>query len=314
MSILNTSLCGSTNGNTGVGDCPLDPGVLKGIIKVPNGIVLSDTQMASQASVLTALRALVMADLRSSRAFPFPPQVTFTDNSTDSTFQTFGDQSSALTNEGAYDWTFQFRKGGKCLSDQLRKFNGDSNARFLVYDEKGNLYGTKVGKDMWGIPANYIYTDKMKVAVPDAVAVYAYRVNFLPAYFNDSLAFVGLNLVDLLSLNGLININLELSGTRTAGVFKFKALAGCNKTDLYDLYSTNIAGLAPADLVVTRNGNRVTVTSIVVDANIKGWTITLDTTDPDYNVAGPFVFSLPPVSVLATALIVGYESLTLDVA
>jgi len=314
MSILNTSLCGTTNGNTGVGDCPLDPGVLKAIIKVPQGVVLTEAQMASKETVMTALRALVQADLRSQRAFPFPPQVTFTDNSTDPAFQTFGDQSSALTNEGIYNWMFQFRKGGKCLSDQLRKFNGDSNANFLVFDEKGNLYGTKVGNDMYGIPANYIYTDKMKVAVPDAVAVYAYRVDFLPTYFNDNLAFVGLNLAELLSLSGLININLELSGARAANVFKFKALAGCNKSDLYPLYSAQIASLSPADIVVTRLGNRVTVTSIVVDPNISGWTITLDTTDPDYNAAGPFVFSLPAVSKLVAAGLTGYESLTLTVA
>ncbi|KIO75577.1 hypothetical protein TH53_19760 [Pedobacter lusitanus] len=268
--------------------------------------------MASPETVMAALRAALINDNPSLRIYPFPVQVTFTDNSTDAAFQTFGSGSLAPVNDGMYDWTFQFTKGGLCLSNKLRKFNGNSNQKFLVVDGQGMLYGTKVGTSLKGIPANYIFTDKLKAATYETATIYAYRVNFMPTYFNENIAFLKLNLVDLLGLNGLQDIVISNAAPRVTNVIKVKLTTGCAGIDMYDLYSTELA--AVGNFVVTEAGKNITITSVAADPNSKSFTITLDATDPDYSVAGPFIVSTAPVSVLTAAGVVGYEGKPLTVA
>lgn len=314
MSLLNTTACLVNGANTGVNECPLDFKLAQFIIKVPESFELTAAQMASKESIMAAIIAAISADLPSERIYPYPQQVAITDNSTDPAFQAFSSGSSAPANDGMYDWMFQFTKGALCLSNQLRKFNNDSNSHFLVVDANGNLYGTKVGTSLKGIPANYIYTDKFKMATYTEVTLYAYRVNFFPNYLNEDIAWVSLNLSELRALTGLKNINLTQVGVRVAAAFKFKATAGCAGTDLYPQYSTEIAALDPADIIVTRNisgiETRVAVTSIAIDAAISGWTITLTVADPNYSATGPLTLTLPPVSDLTAAGVVGYESLS----
>lgn len=313
MSILNVMNCAEAQGNTGVAECPVDVKLLSFIIKVPNGFELTEAQMATKETALAALIEAVNNDNPSLRAYPFPAQVTFTDNSTDPTFQTFGSGSLGLANEGVYDWMFQFTQGGLCLSNALRKFNGGSNQKFVVVDLQGNLYGTKVGTSLKGIPSHYIYTDKLKAATYTEVAVYAYRVNFMPRYFNEDIAFINLGYSELAAIEGLRNVNISLAVTpRVANVIKVRLKTGCSAVDLYTDYSTELA--AVGNFRVSRNGAVVTITSVAVDANLGAFTITLDATDPDYNVAGPFVVNLAPVSVLAAAGVVGFEGLPLTVA
>ncbi len=318
MSLLNTTVCVTGGANTGVSDCPLDFKLAQFIIKVPQSFELTAANMATKETVMTALKAAISADLASARIFPYPQQVAFTDNSTDPAFQAFSSGTSVPANDGIYNWMFQFTKGALCLSNQLRKFNNDSNSYFLVVDANGNLYGTTSGVsakgNLKGIPANFIYTDKFKMATYTEVSLYAYRVDFFPNYLNEDVAWIGLNLGELRALSGLKNIGLDQVGVRSAAVFKFKAYAGCNKTDLYAQYSTQIAALSSGDIDVRRDVNgiatKVDVVSIVVDANIAGWTVTLDTTDPDYSATGPLTLTLPAVSKLVTAGVIGYESLS----
>lgn len=305
--------CDAAQGNTGVSECPVDVKLLSFIIKVPNNFELTEAQLATKETALAALIAAVNADNSALRAYPFPEQVTFTDNSTDPTFQTFGSGSLAPANDGVYDWMFQFTKGALCLSNQLRKFNASTNQKFLVVDLQGNLYGTKVGTSLKGIPSHYIYTDKLKAATYTEVAVYAYRVNFMPRYFNENIAFINLGYAELASIEGIKNVNISLAAARAANVIKVRLTTGCSGIDLYDEYSAEFAS-APENFVVTRNGAAITLTSVAVDANLKAFTLTLDAADPDYDAAGPFSVTLAPISVLTAAGITGYEGLSLTVA
>lgn len=305
--------CDAAQGNTGAAECPVDVKLLSFIIKVPNNFELTEAQLATKETALAALIAAVNNDNPSLRAYPFPEQVTFTDNSTDPTFQTFGSGSLALANEGVYDWMFQFTKGALCLSNQLRKFNGSSNQKFVVVDIQGNLYGTKVGTSLKGIPSHYIYTDKLKAATYTEVAIYAYRVNFMPRYFNENIAFINLGYAELAAIEGLRNVNVSLAVTpRVANVIVVKLKTGCSGVDMFEQYSDELA--AAGNFVVTRNGANVDITSVAADANLKAFTITLDAVDPNYDAAGPFVVSLAPVSVLTAAGVMGFEGLPLIVA
>lgn len=312
MSILNTNVCVTDGANTGADNCPLDVKLFQFIIKVSNSFELTDADMESKETVMAALLAAINADNPLLRAYPFPPQVTFTDNSTDPAFQTFGSGAAAPANDGMYNWMFQFIKGGMCLSNKLRRFNGDTNAKFLVIDAAGNLYGTKVGTSLKGIPANYIYTDKVKAATYEAVAVYAYRVDFRPIYFNENLAFVNLNLADLLDLSGLQNIVPSLVAARAANLFTVKLKSGCANTDLYDLYGAELADVT--NFQVTEAGKVITITSVTQVPNSKGFLFTLDATDPDYTAGGPFILTGSTVTALAGNGVEGFEIQTLNIA
>lgn len=308
MSILNMAVCNPDGSNTGSGDCPLDVKLLQFIIRVPASFELTAEQMATTATVLTALRALVANDTKALRGYPYPPQVTFTDNSTDTTYQTFGSGSVIPANDGMYDWMFQFTKGGACLSNKLRGFNSNSGGHFLVIDAAGNLYGTKVGTSLKGIPANYIFTDKLKVAAYEAVTIYAYRVSFRPNYFNENLAFVNLSLADLLALSGLQDIVPSQQGVApVANVFRVKLTTGCGGVDLYDTFATELADVDNFVVRQTATGNQVTITSVTAEANTKSFVFTLNASDPDYVAGGPFTVYGSTVSALAANGVVGYE-------
>lgn len=312
MSILNTSLCAVNGANTGVADCPVDVKLIQGIIEVPKSFVLDETDLLSTAAVMAKINAAIKADNPALRAYPFPPQVTLTDNSTDPAFQTFGSGSGIPANDGMYDWMFQFTKGGLCLSNALRKRNSNANRYFLAYDANGNLYGTKVGNTLKGIPANYIYADKFKAATYTEVSVYAYRVNFRPNYFNENVAFVALDLAELLELTGLQNIVPSLVAPRTTNTFTIKLTTGCGGTDLYDQYADDLAD--PSLFKVTENGLDITITSVAKVANSKGFLFTLNASDPDYDADGPFVLTGSTVTALDGAGVVGFEIQRLDIA
>lgn len=298
MSILNTSLCGVNGANTGVAECPVDVKLIQGIIEVPKSFVLDETDLLSVEGVMAKLALAIKADNPALRAYPFPAQVTFTDNSTDPAFQTFGSGSGIPANDGMYDWMFQFTMGGLCLSNALRKRNSSSTRYFLAYDANGNLYGTKVGNTLKGIPANYIYADKFKAATYTEVAVYAYRVNFRPNYFNENVAFAALNLTELLDLTGLQNIIPSLVAPRVTTTFNFRATTGCGGTNLYDLYS---AELADPDLYkYISNGTEIVISSVTAAPSTKSFTVVLAT-------AGAGTFSGSTVTLLDAAGVVGFE-------
>jgi len=313
MSILNNAPDCETGGNTGVAEngCVVDPKLLQFIIKVPNNFELLAADLVSAETVMAKLRTLAVADSRTERIYPFPPQVTFTDNSTDPSFQTFGSGSSIPSNEGMYNWMFQFTKGGKCLNDQLRKFNSASNARFLVVDATGRLFGARGNSTFKGIPSNYLYTDKLKVAAYDAVTVYAYRVDFMPNYFNEDSYSIQLSLGDLRELSGLQNVVPEQISAKPANTFTARLNVGCGGgyEDFYDLFATELAD--PTNFTITRasTGNAITITSVAAVPNSKAFLFTMDATDPDYSAGADVVLKGSTVSALSGNDVVGYEIL-----
>jgi len=310
MSILNTATCATSGGNTGIPDCAFDIKSLKGGFLVPNSFVLTDTQLGSSASVLAALLAAANNDNPSQRIYPLPESVSFTDNSEDAVVQQLGFGTSVVVRDGKYNLTIQYTKGGMCLSKQLQKFNG-SNWRWLGIDASGTLIGTKVGNTLKGVPLDQFYAPPFKWNDGANITAYTYRLNFDPIHINQNIAFVPMNYADLVNISGIQNVVLSAPVARAAAVIKVKLNAGCAGIDLYDLFSTELA--AVGNFVVTEAGKNIDITSVAKDANLKAFTITVDTADPDYVSAGPFVVNLAPISVLTLAGVAGYEGIPLTV-
>lgn len=298
MSILNTTICDQSGANVGFDDCTIDPKLPQFIIRVPKSFELTEADMADSATVMAKLQAATKADLFADRIFPYPKQVLVTDNSTDTTYQTLGAGFSVPVNEGMYDWTLQYIRGGKCLNDRLRAFNRNGNDYFFVIDADGRLFGRKVGTSLKGIPANYIFTDKLKIATDQAITVYAYRVNFMPTYFNENGGSIPLNLSELEDLAGLQNIVPDLVAPRITTTFKFRPTTGCGGVNLYDEFSAELAD--PALYTFIRDGVSIVISSVTADPTTKSLTVVLAS-------AGDGTFGGSTVTLLDAAGVVGYE-------
>lgn len=311
MAILNTRVCTAAGGNTGIADCSLTlQNILAGFL-VPSSFELTNANLASASTALAALQAAASNDNPLLRIYPLPEVVGMTDNTEDVVLQTLGYGAPVPVRDGKYNLQFQYTRGGNCVSNQLRKFNG-LNYKVIFIDAAGVLFGTKVGTSLKGIPLDYFYASPFRFNDGSNITNLGYRMTFNPTYINENLGFISLNLADVLAINGLQNAVVTLGAARATNVIKVKVLTGCSGTDLYDTYSAELANVAR--WVVTYNGLNITITSVAVDANIKGWTITLDAADPDYNAAGPFAVNLAAPSVLAAAGVTGYEGLALVVA
>lgn len=311
MAILNTITCAAAGSNTGIPDCALTLKNVVGGFLVPNSFELTNTQLADSASVQAALLAAVNNNNPALRIYPLPEVVGITDNSEDPVTQTLGFGATVIVRDGKYNLTFQYTKGGNCVSNALTKFN-NGNYKYIGFDAQGVLFGTKVGTSLKGIPLDFFYNRPFKFNDGSNIAVYSYQISFNPNYINTGLGFLQMDLSVLQAYSGLLNVNLSLPTIRVTNVIKVKANTGCSGADLYDLYATELAAVSA--WVVTEAGKNITITSVAVDANLKAWTITLDATDPDYTVGGPFIVSLASVSVLTGLGVVGYESLPLTVA
>lgn len=305
MSILNTATCSTFGGNTGASDCSFDIKALKKGFLVPNSFVLTEAQLASTATVLAALTAAANNDIPALRIYPLPETVLFTDNSEDVVTQTLGFGIAVVVRDGRYNFTFQFLRGGLCLSKQLRRFNG-GGYRWLGIDDSGALIGTKVGTGLKGVPLDQFYASPAKINDGTNITAYTYRLTMDPAFINEGVGFVAMNYADVANISGLQNVNVK-SLSRVGGVLGIKLTAGCAETDLYDIYATEFAD--PTNFVATQNGAVVNILSVAANPNTKGWIVTLDTADADYQAGQPVTLNLAPVSVLADNGIVGYEGI-----
>lgn len=308
MSILNVNNCNESGKNTGYGDCTKDIKNIVGGFLVPSDFALTAEQMATSATVLAAISAAILA-APASRVYPIANFEAITNNSTEPAVFTLGYGRPLTLNDGMYNWRLQFIDGGICLHKNLRKFNG-TNRSVLLIDADGTLIGWKDGTTLKGVPLKNFYALPF---VPNDYANptgYFVDIAMLPTYLNDTPGWVSMDLASLSALRGLQNIVLSETTGSALPVLKIKANTGCAETDLYDLYADELAAV---DLWVATDadGNVITITSVVKDDAVKGWTVTLDDADPHYSVSGPIYLTLVSPALLAADGIDGYEALIL---
>lgn len=312
MSVQNVAICAfNRTGNTGFGACVVDIGYIGAILFAPDNYKIPTT---SVAGAITAIQADILNDNPALRLYPVSGLVQPTANDEAATIQTFNDGSKALVKEGFYDWTFQFVKGAFCLSFRLRMANGLNRSFFLI-DKNGRIYGTNTGDGMvTAIKPALAWTNPFKLNDGTKVTEYSTFINFDPTYLNDYPAFIDFKnnggFAFLSSLIGLQDVTLAKI-SRAVAVLKVSAFTACGTVNLYTLYGATLAsaGLwkAYADNAGAP-GNALTITSVATDANVQGYTVTIDTSDPDYTAGAPIWVSLAGPTELAVAVSAGYES------
>jgi len=304
MSILNSFVCAAAGGNTGIADCAISIGLLKSGFLVPNSFELTEAQLADSATALAALQAAAQNDDPAQRIYPLPDFLSVTDNTEDLVTEAIGGVPVPVR-DGNYNLLIRYLNGGNCLSNALSKFNSGSY-RFLGIDNKGILFGTKEGTSLKGVPLYYFYSRPFRFATDTTAINLSFQIVFEPIYLNSGLGFIQLNPADVLNISGLMNINLSLVGTRTAGVFVLQAKAGCAGVNLYDQYSADLADATIYE-VLNKNGLVVPITSVAAAPASKGFTFTLDTASANYTSGQPYTVKGAGVSALVAADIDGYE-------
>ncbi len=301
--------CDATMGNTGF-DCFNDFGMPAWFGFVERGYKLTTVSIAAAKA---ALEAKILANNKRQRLYPLGNIVQITPNDEDIITQQFNTGATSVVRDGNYKTDVQWVQGGFCLLYALLQGNG-KNSPFFIATDNGYLIGTQAaGEFMSPIKPNLAWAKKFSWSDGTNVAAYKMMLDYEPTQINKNVAFLdfsddgGLGYFN--DLMGLQSVTISQGAARALGVIKVEAKTSCDSVNMYDLYADE---LADADAWVAKNrltGNVIAITSVVKNATIFGWTITLNTADANYTAtAGDILISMAGPTDLAALDVSGFES------
>jgi hypothetical protein len=312
---LNQIACATSFKNTGVGSCYLNPGFIKGFF-----IVGANEYTQTQLNTLqTVLRAGTLSDDKASRVYPIHGIQSMTANNEQAVTQTMGDGDQVNVRDGFYNMTFTYLDGGLCLHQALRSFNNPGKVNIIFYDQNFTFFGWRVKNNtgawvMAGVPVRF-YAQPWQFNTGAAVTAYNISISMEPTYLNDSLAFFQADFNPEV-VKGLQTVALEQVGLKDSGMVQVQAFVGCDRSNMYTPYSTDLATASLWRAYNTSTGAAITISSVTADATIGtigaqgGWILTLDDSDPDYPGSNPAEVTITWAgpTELDTADISGYEA------
>jgi hypothetical protein len=301
MAFINKPLCATQFGNVGYGDCVLDPQKFVGAIQVTKDFQIAEGDVGTlEAKFITATHAAI-----GTRIFPYHNFTALTDNTEDVTINTSDYGSKTVVRDGYYDFTYRYQKGGVMLHQQIQK-NAGSGKYFLFYDDSGTLYGYKSGDVLKGVPTDIFYANPWRLPTGAEAAIYTLRFIINPRYMNlGNLGYLKVTDFNLYDIEGLQELHIELYSL-VGNVAKVKLYTKISAVDMYDAYSTAFAQTT-AWKAVNEDGTTVAITTAPVDAAIKGWTLTFNSTT--FNASDKVFLTTAVASVLRalTPTVEGFE-------
>lgn len=275
MANLNNPLCATSYGNTGFGDCYLDPSKIVGAFQVPADFGIAEGDTATlQAFLETRIHAAI-----GTRIFPYHNFISVTDNTEDVTINTTDYGAKIFIRDGFYDFTFRYLKGGVQAHQEFAKNEG-SNKYFLFYDDNGVLYGYQSGGLLKGIPVDLFKVLPWRPATGADAPQYLMRFIINPVFMNkgnlgflkvkDALEF---NLFDVL---GLQEIELTIID-QTNNVAIVKVTSKISSVDMYSAYKTNLLQVT-AWRAFKSSGAASTVTAVTDNAADLAFNVTVNPT------------------------------------
>ncbi len=267
---LNKPLCATSYGNTGFGDCFLDPSKIVGAIEVPGSFEIAEGDIPTlQAFFLTKTHAAI-----GTRVFPYHNFTNVTDNTEDVTINTTDYGAKYVTRDGFYDFTFRYFKGGVNLHQEIQK-NAGSGKYFLFYDDNGILYGYKSSGKLKGVPTDIFYVNPWRFATGADAASYQLRFIINPRYMNKgNLGYIPVTSFNLFDIAGLQELAIELVSL-AANVAHVRMFTKISAVDMHTAYATNFAQAA-AWQAINEDGDNVALTTVTDDVTNGGWTITFN--------------------------------------
>ena len=308
MNIINVkSDCLSNLGNTGVGACWNDLGIILYAMEAPLGVPIPATTVQA---FQTAVAAAILNDNKNLRIRPIGgitkiersggEPITFTEETT---------QNEIVSGFSFVKLILSYRKGGLCLSNALQTGNSTNNG-WLFADDKATVWAaaSDVADSVEAIPATFSALPAIPPTQPSEVAQYRFQLNIDPFYMNKGIALIDTKPIGgkryLDSLNGLLDVTLSFPAARALGVIKVKAKTSCGTVDLYDQFADELAVIGAWSFKNADTGADVAILSAAKDTVNNGWTVTL--TPNTYALAG--YLSLAGPTELDALDVSGYES------
>lgn len=303
MATINKPLCATSYGNTGFGDCFLEPSKIVGAIQVPSNFEISESDLDDlQEFFNTRVHAAIGA-----RIFPYHNFISVTDNTEDVSITTTDYGAKYITRDGFYDFTFRYLKGGVQLHQEIGK-NAGSNKYFLFYDDNGVLYGYTSGGKLKGIPVDIFYVNPWRLPTGADGAQYLLRFIINPIYMNKgNLGFI--KVADALNFNlfdivGLQEVTLTVID-QVNNVATVKVTTKISDVDLYGSHKANLLQTTAWRLFKS-DGTASTVVSVADNPSDEAFDVTLnpaavqqetDGAEMTIQLAIASVLKAPPISM-----------------
>lgn len=321
--IARIGLLTAGNKNTGKSKYGIMPDIIKAWLLVPKGWSYTFTAASTDATLAAGIQANLLAlgvnNAYGSRSQFIGPFETFTDKTTDPTYQTFGLGRMVMTDQGKYIFDYDYIDGGIEYHQKIMSFLGKTDLYNLVgIGHMGNVYATNLYDPTTGLvtgckgltPAQ-IDPAKWKLANKDKAA--DFRVVLGLQYvdeFNKDLCILatGAEMIPLLKDNTVQDVLLSSTGVGVAGVYTVTVTLDDMRINL--AAGDAAIGLTAACFSVKRQstGGGITITGIaVVGQNVS---ITCDTTSTNYLLHAPVVISLANVAAVFGVTAGYYESQT----
>jgi hypothetical protein len=262
--------CSNTTGNPGMQYCTTD-----NILVDPIGIILA-TETLSFVAADFLLQDKMDDAVEARTAFPIMGLKDFVDNSTDTNYHDYNDETQKFIRQGKYRFQVMFEVN-ECVKKELQNFNGFNGRVFFVYEgtDKGVLRGstTDAGVTVKGARIQQMVVVKETMPAKDgAPAMVTININLKT--YKDLNAYDHARPVDydVWELDSLTEVDLTQVGAASAT----EVVIGVNST-CYGV-TNPITGLVIADFAITGTGTLSTLTDNA-DGTYTIVTIGLITTD-----------------------------------
>jgi hypothetical protein len=299
MANLNNPLCASSYGNTGFGDCFLEPDKIVGAFQVPGDFAISESDTVTAQAFQSFLETKIHAAI-GTRIFPYHNWISVTDNTEDVTINTTDYGAKIFIRDGFYDFTFRYLKGGVLAHQEFGKNEG-SGKYFLLYDKNGVLYGYRSGGQLKGIPTELFKVLPWRPATGADAAQYLLRLIIDPVYMNkgnlgylkvkDALDF------NLFDVTGLQEVELTIID-QTLNVATVKVTSKISAVDMYAAYKTNLLQVS-AWRGFKSDGSASSITNVADNAADEGFDVTINPTHYQQELDGAAMkIQLAPAATL----------------
>lgn len=303
------NICATLGGNVGKPNCDVRFGRPKNLLPT-RGKVFSAADLLNSATIKAALRtAMLLAREDNNKVFAFPNARVVDDNTADVSLGTLADGYEEVLNESLPSYNLQ-TTAGICVAQAMTQFNGWSDKSFIVDDK--NIFWYIINEDGsgQGFSIGNMYTNPPRFGNSGGITVSNTRVLFGSIdEFKHRVGAIKLDF-DVLALQNTVDVVLSEAVPATANALKIIGRVLCAGTDIYAAYSAGLANVARWVATNVETGAPITLTSVAVDAALKGWTLTLDNTAHGALDSGALVeINLADPATLAAAGFAGIEGI-----